>query len=88
MIRWYLKICGRFASLIGKFDKYSEEHNKFLVSGYACPHCQKLLMKLYGFADVKCYNEEGKPVPLIIARLKGKYFECPKCKYRWKIRKI
>lgn len=86
MIKWFIKFCGNFASFIGRFDKYTEEHHKFLQSGYKCPHCNEYLMKPYGVADVNCYDDNDRKVSLAFARIKGKYFECPKCKYRWKLR--
>lgn len=87
MSNWYLKLCGRYARGFGLIDNYSEEHQEFLSSGFKCPKCQQTLMKSYGVADVNCYDKNGKKVSVSMIGFKGKNFECPKCKHRWKFRK-
>jgi ssDNA-binding Zn-finger/Zn-ribbon topoisomerase 1 len=87
MSNWYLKLCGKIASGIGLVDNYSDEHQKFLLSGFECPKCRQTLMKSYGVADVTCYDKNGKRVPVFLIRMRGRYFECPKCKYQWEFRK-
>ena len=67
----FLKITGEFASGIGNLDGYSDEHKKFLSSGFVCPGCGIILMNWWGVADVRCYTASGKEVPLMIARLAG-----------------
>ena len=74
------------ASTVGKFDHYSEEHQKFLTSGYICPNCEETLMNWWGVADVECYSSTGEKVSLAMARLKGKEFSCPLCGHRWSFR--
>ena len=86
MSNMFLKLVGKFSAAIGALDNYSSEHQKFLSSGYICPHCGKTLMKRWGIADVKCYTTTGEKVPLIAARQRGEIFECPECQYRWRLR--
>lgn len=87
MRNWYLKLCGKYAIGLGSFDNYSEEHKAFLSSGFKCPHCQQILMKSYGVADVNCYDKNGQKVPTPLIGFKGKTFECPKCNHHWQFRK-
>ena len=89
MSNWYLKIVGKWTAVfVGQFDRYSDEHQRFLSSGYICQNCNRTLMKRWGVANVNCYDSDGSRVSLAIARFKGKVFECPKCHYRWNIRTI
>jgi hypothetical protein len=83
---WYLKGVGWFSAAIGKLDRYSPEHLKWLSSGYVCQNCKTILMSRWGVADVNCYAANGERVTLALARLKGKVFECPKCNHRWDLR--
>lgn len=85
-LTWYLKSFGTFASYIGLIDNYSEEHKEFLKNGFKCQKCNHVLMKSYGVADVNCYDMKNIKVPTFMIGLKGKYFECSKCKYQWKFR--
>jgi len=89
MSNWYLKLSGKIAvATIGKRDHYSEEHQKFLLSGYTCQHCKKTLMKWWVVPNVNCYAASGEKVPVAVARLKGRVFECPKCQHRWEFRTV
>jgi len=56
MTNWYLKLTGKYAAAIGRLDKYSSIHLKFLSSGYVCPNCGETLMNWWGVADIKCYS--------------------------------
>ena len=86
---WYLKAVGRFtAATIGKLDGYSDEHRRWLSSGYVCQNCNRTLMDRWGVAEVNCYAADGQRVPLLMIRIKGRVFECPKCSYRWPFREI
>jgi DNA-directed RNA polymerase subunit RPC12/RpoP len=71
---------------LGWLDHYTPEHRKFLASGYVCQQCGRTLLTKYLIADVKCYGPAGNVVPIMQARRKGKYFECPQCLYRWILR--
>jgi predicted RNA-binding Zn-ribbon protein involved in translation (DUF1610 family) len=86
MSNWYLKLTGKFAAALGRLDKYSTEHLTFLSSGYECPRCKETLMKWYGVANVHCLGTNDEHVPVALIRMKGKTFECPKCRYRWEFR--
>jgi len=87
MTNQYLKLCGiAAATTLGKLDRYSEDHQKFLASGFVCQGCNATLMRWWGVADVRCLSESGERVSLAIARIKGKAFECPKCGHRWQFR--
>ncbi len=88
MSNLYLQFVGALSAWVGKLDRYSEEHKKFLSSGYICPQCKKTLMKPWGFADVNCYSVSGEKIPLLKARAFSEFAECPNCKYRWKLRSI
>ena len=87
MSNWYLKLVGKFSAAIGRLDKYSEEHLKFLSSGYQCPGCKRTLMNPYGISNVHCLGANGEQVPVALIRIRGKKFECPKCQYTWDFRK-
>ena len=86
MSNWYLKLTGKLQAAIGRLDKYSDEHRGFLSSGYECPRCKQTLMRWWGVADVVCLRDNGEKVSLAIARIKGKEFQCPKCRHKWKLR--
>lgn len=88
MSNWYLKLAGQFAAAIGKLDKYSEEHQGFLSSGYECPSCKETLMNWWGVPNVICLDASGEKVPVVLIRIKGKKFECPGCGHRWDFRSV
>ena len=88
MSNWYLKLTGKFAAAVGKLDKYSEEHLSFLSSGYECPRCKQTLMTWWGVSDIACLGASGERVPVAFIRLKGKKFECPRCRHRWDFRSV
>ena len=81
------KVFGTFlGATFGRLDRYTREHKSFLASGFVCEKCRERLLGKWGIADVKCYDSKGGIVPLMQARFKGKYFECPKCLFRWSFR--
>lgn len=84
----FLRAVGRFSAAIGKLDRYSPEHLQWLSSGYVCQNCRTTLMNRWGVADVRCYAANGERVSLLLIRLKGKVFECPKCNHRWDFRTL
>ena len=73
-------------NFVGELDNYSEEHKKFLTSGFVCTNCNETLMKWWGVANVNCLTREGEKVPLLMAGVKGDSFECPKCKFQWPLK--
>lgn len=82
----FLRVFGPlWAQTIGRLDRYSAEHRQFLSSGCVCKKCHQTLMGKGWTAGVNCYDEEGKKISIMKARLKGRYFECPKCLHRWPI---
>lgn len=87
MSNWYLKGVGKLVALsVGRFDRYSAEHRRFLSSGYVCPGCERTLMHWWGAADVTALTPDGHPVPLMLARAKADRFQCPKCQRTWTFR--
>ena len=88
MSNWYLKLTGQFAALVGRLDKYSDEHLSFLSSGYECPQCKKILMNWYGVSNVVALSPEGQRLPVAMVRLKATSFQCPICQHRWKFRSV
>jgi glutaredoxin len=86
MSNWYLKAVGRLAAAIGESDRYSAEHLQWLRSGYACQHCGTTLVKARGNTGVRCYDDQGKRVGLLLVRLRGKIFECLACNHQWTFR--
>ena len=76
-------VTGIFAHTIGRLDRYTNEHRKFLSSGLVCQKCNEMLIGKWGTAGVNCYDANDKRIPIILARLKGRYFECPKCLHQW-----
>lgn len=77
---------GLWAQTFGRLDRYTGEHREFLSSGFVCQKCHERLIGNWLIADVKCYDSTGGTVPLMQARLRGRYFECPKCLHRWPFR--
>lgn len=83
----YLKFVGKImGKYVGALDSYSEEHRKFLTSGFICANCNETLMHWWGVANVTCLSSEGEKVSLLMARTEGHSFECPKCKFQWPAR--
>ena len=83
----FLRVVGALtAHTLGRLDQYTTEHRKFLSSGYVCQECNQALIGKWWTAGVNCYDSEGQRVSLMHARLKGRYFECPKCLHRWPFR--
>jgi len=86
-LKAYVRVTGTLAAFtLGIVDRYSKEHRTFLSSGFICQNCKKTLLTKYLVADVRCYDADGKLVPLVRARSKGRFFECPICQYRWRFR--
>jgi len=75
-----------FAHTLARLDRYTKEHREFLSSGFVCRKCNETLVGKWWTAGVNCYDSNGERVPLMQARLKGRYFECPKCLHRWPFR--
>ena len=89
LMRWYVRFVGSLtAATLGKWDHYTPEHRSFLASGFVCQGCKQLLLTRYLVADVKCYDADGNQISMMYARSKGRYFECPKCKYQWTLRLV
>lgn len=88
MANWYLKLVGKLAATIGKFDNYSQEHSDFLSSGYVCPNCKETLMSSFGIPDIVCLSANGENVSLLVARFGGEKFQCLRCKHTWKFRDL
>ena len=83
----YLQIIGATtAYTIGKIDRYSPEHQRYLTSGYTCGSCGARLMKKVLLPDVRILDADGCEVPIMKARTKGEKFQCPKCSFSWKFR--
>src|SRR5258706_16048875 len=79
---------GLFAHTIGRLDRYTTEHREFLSSGFVCKKCHQTLMGKWWTAGVNCYDSKGEKISIMKARLKGRFFECPKCLHRWPFRRI
>jgi len=75
------------ACTFGIIDKYSPEHKRFLMSGFICGSCKRFLLNKKLMADVIAKDEEGNEVPALEIRARAKYFCCPKCNHKWKLRK-
>src|SRR2546421_71813 len=77
-IRGFATVVGSLTAwTLGRLDRYTPEHRKFLSSGFVCQNCRRTLLTKYLGADTKCYDAAGSVVPIMQARWKGKYFECP-----------
>ena len=88
MSNWYLKLTGKFAAALGRLDRYSGEHLRFLSSGYDCPRCSKTLMTWYGVSNVESLSAEGERVPVMSIRRRGRTFRCPNCHHQWQFRTV
>lgn len=87
VFKWYVKGVGKLtASTLGVLDRYTPEHRQFLASGFECAGCRSTLLDRWLMADVKCLAEDGSEVPILQARTKARYFACPKCSHRWRLR--
>jgi len=72
------------AAVMGAFG-ISDEHRKYLSSGYRCPSCTVANTTL-GVVVTHFYNAEGKRIAQIAGGLlRADTAECPKCNYRWKL---
>ncbi len=88
LLRMYVALTGSItAYTIGVLDRYSDEHRRFLSSGFICGGCGEFLIRKTLVADVIVYDDLGNRIPMLQARFKGKYFGCPKCDHRWELRK-
>ncbi len=73
------------AAVMGAFG-ISDEHRKFLSSGYRCPSCNASNTSLLGMLTTNSYSAEGKKLALIAGgAVRGDTAECPKCSHRWKV---
>jgi hypothetical protein len=89
LITGFLRINGVvIANTLGRLDRYTKEHMRFLSSGFVCQRCNQILMGKWWTAGVNCYDSKGKKISIMKARLKGRYFECPKCLHRWPFRRV
>jgi hypothetical protein len=73
------------AAVMGAFG-ISDDHKRYLSSGYRCPSCQGPNTNFGGQLTTKFYSADGKKLMLITGgALRGDTAECPKCGYRWKV---
>src|SRR5438045_9646015 len=87
MSNWYLRTVGKLGGLtLGRLDSYTEEHSRFLASGYECQRCHRCLMKWLFWPTVYCLSADDQRVPMRTARLSGRRFQCPHCEYSWPVR--
>jgi ssDNA-binding Zn-finger/Zn-ribbon topoisomerase 1 len=86
MLDDFLRLSGSFAASGGFLHGYSEEHKKFLSSGYKCPECGKTLLNRLGFITVNFYSKDGARIPLAVGQISGEIVECPNCNHRWNMR--
>lgn len=88
LLRTYVALSGAVtAYTVGLLDSYTAEHLRFLASGFICDGCKEFLIKKTLVADVIVLDSNGNSVPLLLARLKGKHFVCPRCGHRWELRR-
>jgi len=88
LLRLYVALTGSIAAYtLGLLDSYTPEHRRFLSSGFVCGSCKEFLLTKTLMAEVIIYDGQGNEVPMLQARAKGKYFACPKCGYKWEIRR-
>ena len=81
-----MTVSGRMNSALLSVAGISEEHKKYLNTGYCCPSCQAANTNLLGSITTSFYAADGHKVPLITGgALRGDTAECPKCGYRWKL---
>jgi len=84
LLRAYVALTGSIAAYtVGLIDRYTPEHRRFLSSGFTCGNCREFLIKKTLMADVLVVDEHGSEVPILMARLKGKYCKCPRCGHQW-----
>src|SRR5271165_7283702 len=73
------------SAVMGAFGA-SEEHKKYLASGYRCPKCAAPNTNIFGTLQTHFYDSDGKRIMLMTGgALRGDTAECPKCLYRWKM---
>lgn len=73
------------SALMGAFG-VSDEHKKYLSSGYRCPSCDAANTNFLGMVTTNYYSADGKKIALIGGgAVRGDIAECPKCGYRWKV---
>ncbi len=88
ILKIYVRMCSYLhVYTFGLFLNYSEEHKKFLLSGFTCANCKEFLIKKILVADVIVYDENEKEILMLQANKKGKKFSCPRCKHKWEFKK-
>jgi hypothetical protein len=84
--RRFSLVTGLLGETIGRLNRWSEEHRKFLRAGLVCQNCKQMLIGKWGMTGVNCYDSKGERIPPIQTRRKGWYAECPNCLHRWQFR--
>ncbi|MCD6048695.1 MAG: hypothetical protein K0Q55_98 [Verrucomicrobia bacterium] len=89
LLRAYVAFTGSLtACTIGRIDHYTEEHRRFLSSGFICGSCKEFLIRKSLLADVITYDAQGNEISVFRARKQGRQFGCPRCGHRWDIRHV
>jgi len=88
LLRLYVALTGSISAYTtGIVQNYSPEHQRFLRSGFTCASCRSFLIKKTLVADIIVKDEEGNIVPLMETKSRGRYAYCPRCNYKWPLRK-
>jgi hypothetical protein len=81
-----MTVSGMMGSTLMSAFGISDEHKKYLSSGYRCPSCNASNTNFLGQMTTRFCDAEGKKLMLIAGgAVRGDTAECPKCGYRWKV---
>lgn len=79
-----LRVMGSIGAVGGSIYGYSEEHKKFLSSGYKCFKCNKTLLNRLGSVNAKSYSKDGTEIAIgTIGFRRDVVLECHDCTHRW-----
>jgi hypothetical protein len=84
MLNKLLTLSGSISSGVLAVFGASDEHRRFLESGYCCQGCGKRLTNILGNLSVNFYTADGRKISLWSGgAVRSDIAECPKCGHRW-----
>ena len=84
MLKKLLTVSGSIGSGVMSVFGASEEHRRFMASGYCCQKCGARLMNLLGYMNVRFYAADGRKISQWTGgAVRADIAECPKCGFRW-----
>lgn len=79
MVKAFLRVVGALtAHTLGRLDRYTGQHRKFLSSGFVCQNCNQTLIVKWWTAGVNCYDSKGEKVPANARKIQSDVFSVPK----------